>query len=87
MRIEWNVFILSTRDYVKKNDGKAYTNNNDEGMLEYYRLFGKKINPLSPEPELSDFYYPSEAQKRVNYYLLQLVQLLQDMPCISTLNK
>ena len=32
-------------------------------MLEYYRLFAKKIKPLPPEPKLSDFYHPSEAQK------------------------
>ena len=32
-------------------------------MLEYYRVFAKKIKPLPPEPELSDFYHPSETQK------------------------
>ena len=32
-------------------------------MLEYYRVFAKQIKPLPPEPELSDFYHPSEAQK------------------------
>ena len=32
-------------------------------MLGYYRVFAKKIKPLPPEPELSDFYHPSEAQK------------------------
>ena len=33
-------------------------------MLEYYRVFAKKIKPLPPEPELSDFYNPSEVQKK-----------------------
>ena len=32
-------------------------------MLEYYRVFAKQIKPLPPEPQLSDFYNPSEAQK------------------------
>ena len=32
-------------------------------MLEYYRVFAKKIKPLPPEPELSDFYHPSKNQK------------------------
>ena len=32
-------------------------------MLEYYRVFGKQIKPLPPDPQLSDFYHPSEAQK------------------------
>ena len=34
-----------------------------EAMLEYHPVFAKKIKPLPPEPELSDFYYPSENQK------------------------
>ena len=32
-------------------------------MLEYYRVFAKQINPLPPEPQLSDFFHPSETQK------------------------
>ena len=32
-------------------------------MLEYYRVFAKQIKSLLPEPQLSDFYHPSEAQK------------------------
>ena len=47
----------------------------------------KKIKPLPPEPELSDFYHPSEAQKMVNYYLLRRVHGLQHMSYTSTLNK
>ena len=34
-------------------------------MLEYYRVFAKKIKPLPPKPQLSDFYHLSEAQKNV----------------------
>ena len=47
----------------KKNEARVYINNVDEAMLEYYRVFAKQIKPLPPEPQLSDFYHPSEAQK------------------------
>ena len=32
-------------------------------MFEYYRVFAKQIKFLPPEPQLSDFYHPSEVQK------------------------
>ena len=32
-------------------------------MLEYYRVFAKQIKPMPHEPQLSDFYHPSEGQK------------------------
>ena len=48
---------------MKKNEARTYINNVDEAMLEYYRVFAKKIKPLPPEPELSDFYHPSKNQK------------------------
>ena len=54
----------------EKNDAKAYINNVDEAMLEYYRMLAKKIKSLPPEPELSDFYHLSETQKMANYYIL-----------------
>ena len=33
-------------------------------MREYYKVFGQKIPFLPPEPVLSDYYHPSEDQKR-----------------------
>ena len=48
---------------MKKNEARAYINNVDKTMLEYYRVFAKQIKPLLPEPKLSDFYHPSECQK------------------------
>ena len=48
---------------MKKNKARAYINNVDKAMLEYYRVFAKQIKPMAPEPQLSDFYHPSEAQK------------------------
>ena len=56
--------ILSTKDYVKKNEARAYISNADEAMLKYYRVLAKQIKPLPREPHLSDFYYPSEDQEK-----------------------
>ena len=47
----------------EKNEVRTYITNVDEAMLEYYRVFAKQIKPLPPEPQLSDFYHPLEAQK------------------------
>ena len=47
----------------EKNEARAYINNVDEAMLEYCRVFPKQIKLFPPEPELSDFYHPSENQK------------------------
>ena len=67
-RDEWNRDRVKHLDFInkrlrEKNEAKAYINNVDEAMLEYYRVFAKQIKPLPPEPELSDFYHPSENQK------------------------
>ena len=35
----------------------------DEAMLEYYRVYGKRLKPMPSESQLSDFYHPSEGQK------------------------
>ena len=47
----------------EKNEARAYINNVDDAILEYYRAFANKIKSLPPEPRPSDFYHPSEAQK------------------------
>ena len=57
-------FDLINKRLHEKNEVRAYINNVDEAMLEYYRVFAKQIRPLPPEPQLSDFYHPSEAQKK-----------------------
>ena len=72
-RDEWSEDRMKRLDFInrrlrEKNEAKAYINNVDEAMLEYYRVFAKQIKPLPHEPELSDFYHPS--LKMVNYYLL-----------------
>ena len=67
-RNEWNRDRMKRLDLINKrlrerNEARAYIKNVNEAMLEYYRVFAKKIKPLPPEPELSDFYHPSEVQK------------------------
>ena len=68
-RDEWNRDRMKRLDLINKrmrerNEARAYIKNADEAMLEYYHVFAKKIKPLPPEPELSDFYHPSENQKK-----------------------
>ena len=67
-RDEWNRDRMKRLDLINKrlrerNEARAYIKNVDEAMLGYYRVFAKKLKPLPPEPELSDFYHPLEAQK------------------------
>ena len=69
-RDEWNRDRMKRLDLINKrlrerNEARAYIKNVDEAMLEYYRIFVEKIKPLPPEPELSGFYHPSEAQNIV----------------------
>ena len=45
------------------NEVRAYINNIDEAILEYYRVFAKQIKTLPTEPQLSDFYHLSKGQK------------------------
>ena len=65
---EWNKDQMKRLDFInrklhEKNEARTYIKNVDEAMLEYYHVFAKQIKPLPPEPELSDFYHPSEVQK------------------------
>ena len=61
---------LINKRLCERNEARTYINNLDKAMLEYYRVFAKKIKPLPPEPELSDIYHPSETRNIANYYLL-----------------
>ena len=67
-RSEWNKDRTKRLDFINKrlreqNKARAYINNVDETMVEYYRVLTKQIKPIPPEPELSDFYQPSETKK------------------------
>ena len=65
---KWNEDRMKRLDYINKrlqeaNKARAYTSNVDDAVIQYYRVFAKQIEPLPPEPELSDFYQPSDTQK------------------------
>ena len=67
-RDKWSKDQMKRLDFInkrlrEKNEARAYINNVDEAMLEYYRVSAKQTKPLPPEPQLSDFYHPSETQK------------------------
>ena len=64
---EWNKNQMKRLDFINKrlcnkNEERAYINNVDEAMLEYFQLFAKQIKPLPPEPQLSDFYHLSNCE-------------------------
>ena len=74
-RDEWNRDRMKRLDFMsknlgEKNEARTYISNVDEAMLEQCRVFARKIRPLPPEPELLDFYHPSELQKMMSYHLL-----------------
>ena len=63
-REEWSEDRMKQLDFINKglrgkNEARLCISNIDEATLE----FPKKIKPLSPEPQLSDFYHPLEGQK------------------------
>ena len=69
VRDKWNEDRMKRLGFInkrlhEKNEARTYINNVDEVMLEYYRVSSKQIKPLPPEPQLSDFYHPSEGQKK-----------------------
>ena len=66
---------------MEKNEARTYINNVDEAMLEYYRVFAKRIKPLPPEAKNYQTCIIHQRDKKMaNYYLLQLVLVLQHMP-------
>ena len=68
---------MTRLDFINKrlreqNKTRAYINNVDEAMVEYYRVFAKQIKPLPPELELSDFYQPSGTRKNSELLFIAL---------------
>ena len=64
-RDKWNEDRMKRLDFInkrlrEKNEARAYINNANEAMLEYYQVFARKTKPLPPEPQLLDFYHSSE---------------------------
>ena len=78
-RDEWNRDRMKRLDFMnkrllEKNEARTYINNIDEAMLQYYCVFEKeKKRPLPPEPELSEFYHPSELQKNGFYKKMAII--------------
>ena len=67
-RNKWNEDWIERLDFInkrlrKQNKARAYINDTDEAMLEHCQIFEKKLKPLLPEPQSSDFYHLSESQK------------------------
>ena len=67
-RDEWNQERMERLDFINKRlrakkEARDYIQNLDSAMLEYYRVFGVKLKPLPPEPQLSDYYNASDQQK------------------------
>ena len=67
-RDKWNQDRLKRLDFINKRlrdkkEARDYIGNLDSAMLEYYRIFGVKLKPLAPEPQLSDNYNASDQQK------------------------
>ena len=65
---KWNEDRMKRLDFINKilleqNKARGYINNANEAMLQYYRIFVKKIKSLPPELHLSGFYHLSEAQR------------------------
>ena len=65
---EWNQERLKRLDFINKRltdkkEERDYIGNLDSAMLEYYRIFGVKLKPFPPEPQLSDYYNASDQQK------------------------
>ena len=55
-RDEWDRYRMKQLDFInkrlrEKNEARAYINNVDEAIVEYYRVFAKQIKPLPSEPE------------------------------------
>ena len=63
MRIVWNGLILSTKYYVEKMRQGHISTILMKKCLSTIEYLQKKIKSLPPEPQSSDFYHASEAQK------------------------
>ena len=67
-RDRWNQERMERLDFINKRlrdkqEARDYIQNLNSAILEYYRVFGVKLKPLPPEPQLSDYYMPSDQQK------------------------
>ena len=76
---EWNEDKIKRLDFTnkrlhQKSEAKAYINNAHEAIVDYYRVFAKRIKSLHHEPRYQIFTIHHKIREMVNYYLLQWTQ-------------
>lgn len=59
----------------------------DAAIREYARATGKNLDPLEPEPQLSDFYHPSDDQKDREIAFVILGMAATGLVCYEVANK
>ena len=59
----FNRLDFINRRLCEKQETREYISDMDYGMNEYHRVFGTSLPPLGKEPELSDYYQPSQTQR------------------------
>ena len=79
--------ISSIRDYDQQHAKQTVSDLKDV-MREYYQVFGRKVQPLPLEPVLTDFYHPSEDQKRGEIaFIIGGTTLVSYLACSGIYNK
>ena len=73
----WNEKRTERLDFIneqlrKENHALKDFDDTEQSMKEYYYVTHKQLPDLEPEPELSDFYTPSEDQKNREYLFIIL---------------
>ena len=76
-REKYNEERLNRLDFInrrirEKQQGREYIQDLDAAMSEYARIFGRSLPPLPKEPELADYYQPSEQQKNAELVFITL---------------
>ncbi|CAC5381305.1 unnamed protein product [Mytilus coruscus] len=66
---DWNKRRIQRLDFIneqlqKEHHAEHTFEDVDQAMKQYYYITSKQLTPLSPKPKLSDFYTPSEDQKK-----------------------
>ena len=60
---ECKYWILLMSKCKKKHHAEQIFDDVDQAMKQYYYITGKQLDPLPPEPKLSDYYAPSSDQQ------------------------
>ena len=55
--------LLMSKCKKKKHHAEQTFDDVDQAMKQYYYITGKQLDPLPPEPKLSDYYAPSSDQQ------------------------